>query len=46
LNLKAHVRKAAAKTIEALEPAAADALMSFNTIDGENFFTDAGCGFD
>jgi hypothetical protein len=45
-GLKAHVRKAAPRTIDALETAAADALLTFKPIECENFFTHAGYGFD
>ena len=37
-KLKAHVRKAAARTIEALEAAAAQALQTFKPIECANFF--------
>jgi transposase len=43
-KLKAHVRKAAARTIEALEAAAADALQTFNPTECANFFAHAGYG--
>jgi transposase len=45
-KLKAHVRKAAARTIEALETAAADALRTFNQDHCANFFAHAGYGSD
>ncbi|MDP3243834.1 MAG: transposase, partial [Reyranella sp.] len=45
-GLKAHVRKAAPRTIDALETAAADALLTFKPIECENLFTHAGYGFD
>ena len=45
-KLKAHVRKAAARTIEALEIAAAAALLTFKPIECENLFAHAGYGFD
>lgn len=45
-KLKAHVRKAAPLTIDALETAAAHALLTFKPIECENFFTHAGYGFD
>jgi transposase len=41
-KLKAHVRKAAARTIDALEKAAATALMTFTPAECENFFLSAG----
>ncbi len=44
--LKAHVRKAAARTIEALEAAAADASQTFRPAECKNFFDHAGYGFD
>jgi len=43
-KLKAHVRKAAARTIEALETAAADALRTFKPTECANFFANAGYG--
>lgn len=45
-KLKAHVRKLAARTIEALEAAAAaaDASQTFNSIECANFFAHAGYG--
>jgi len=45
-KLKAHVRKAAARTIEALETAAADALQTFKPTECANFFAHAGYGFN
>jgi len=41
-KFKAHVRKAAARTFEALETAAADALRQFNPSECVNFFAHAG----
>jgi transposase len=43
-KFKAHVRKAAARTFEALEAAAADALRQFNPSECLNFFAHAGYG--
>lgn len=43
-KLKAHVRKAAARTFEALEAAAANALLQFNHRQCTNFFDHAGYG--
>lgn len=43
-KLKAHVRKAAARTVEALDSAVADALHAFNPEECANFFTHAGYG--
>lgn len=43
-KLKAHVRKLAARTIDALEAAAADALRQFKPTQCENFFAHAGYG--
>jgi transposase len=43
-KLKAHVRKAAARTIEALETTAADALLTFKPAECANFFAHAGYG--
>jgi transposase len=43
-KLKAHARKAAARTIEALEAAAAEALQTFNPTECANFFAHAGYG--
>lgn len=45
-KLKAHVRKAAARTIEALETATAQALRNFNPVECANFFANAGYGCD
>jgi transposase len=45
-KLKAHVRKAAARTIEALETAAAHALKTFKPEHCANFFAHAGYGCD
>jgi transposase len=44
-KLKAHVRKYAARTIDALEAAAADALRQFKPAECANFFSHAGYGF-
>ena len=41
-KLKAHVRKTAARTIDALETAAAQALKTFTPIECANFFAHAG----
>ena len=43
-KMKAHVRKAAARTIEALEAAAASALLAFKPAQCANFFAHAGYG--
>ena len=45
-KLKGHVRKAAARTIEALETAAANALQTFRPDECANFFANAGYGLD
>ena len=45
-KFKAHVRKAAARTFEALETAAADALRQFNPSECINFFGHAGYDLD
>jgi len=45
-KLKAHVRKAAARTVDALEAAAADALRQFEPRHCLNFFTNAGYNRD
>jgi transposase len=45
-KFKAHVRKAAARTIEALETAAAHALQTFKPEHCANFFAHAGYGCD
>jgi len=45
-KLKAYVRKVAARTIEALEAAAAEALRTFKPTECENFFAHAGYGFN
>ena len=45
-KLKAHVRKAAARTFDALETAAAKALAQFKADECLNFFAHAGYGFD
>jgi transposase len=45
-KLKAHIRKVAARTIEALEAAAAEALQTFRPAECENFFAHAGYGFN
>ena len=44
-KLKAHVRKHDARTIDALEAAAADALRQFKPAECANFFSHAGYGF-
>lgn len=44
-KLKAHARKAAARTIEALEVTAAKALNAFQPVHCQNFFAHAGYGF-
>jgi len=44
--LKAHVRKTAARTLDALEAAAANALLTFRTTECANFFAHAGYGFN
>jgi len=43
-KMKAHVRKVAARTIEALEAATANALLTFRPAECANFFTHAGYG--
>lgn len=43
---KAHVRKLAARTIEARETAAPQALQSFKPSECANFFANLGYGFD
>jgi transposase len=43
-KMKAHVRKAEARTIEALEAAAASALLAFKPTECANFFAHAGYG--
>lgn len=43
-KLKAHLRKAAARTVEALHVAVADALKTFNPPECANFFKHAGYG--
>jgi transposase len=43
-KFKAHARKAAARTIEALERAAAAALLAFKPTECTNFFANAGYG--
>ena len=43
-KFKAHIRKTAACTIEALEVAAAGALQTFNPTECANFFAHAGYG--
>ena len=43
-KLKAHVRRHDARTIDALEGAAADALRQFRPIECANFFSHAGYG--
>ena len=45
-KLKAHVRKAAARTIDALEATAASALQTFRPTECANFFAHAGYGSD
>ena len=45
-KFKAHVRKIAARTIEALETAAAHALTTFKPSECANFFAHAGYGSD
>jgi len=45
-KLKAHVRKAAARTFDALEAAAAQALTQFKAAECLNFFAHAGYGSD
>ena len=45
-KLKAHVRSAAARTIDALEVAAANALQTFKQTECVNFFAHAGYGRD
>lgn len=45
-KLKAHVRKAAARTLDALEAAAANALLTFSPTECANFFTHAGYGLE
>jgi transposase len=45
-KLKAHVRKSAARTIDALEQAAANALPQFKPDQCANFFAHAGYGSD
>jgi transposase len=45
-KLKAHVRRLAARTIDALEAAAADALRRFKPSECANFFAHPGYGFD
>jgi transposase len=45
-KLKAHVRKATARTIEALETTAACALQTFKPTECVNFFAHAGYGLD
>ena len=45
-KLKAHVRKAAARTFDALETAAAKALAQFKADECLNFFAHAGYGLD
>jgi transposase len=45
-KLKAHARKAATRTIQALETATADALQTFKPIECANFFAHAGYGCD
>lgn len=45
-KLKAYVRKAAARTFDALEAAAAHALSRFTTNECTNFFAHAGYGFN
>ncbi len=45
-KLKAHVRKSAARTLDALEQAAANALRQFKPNQCANFFAHAGYGWD
>jgi transposase len=45
-KLKAHVRKSAARTLVALERAAANALPKFKPDECANFFTHVGYGLD
>jgi transposase len=45
-KLKAHVRKSAARTLDALERAAANALRRFQPGQCKNFFAHAGYGLD
>jgi len=45
-KLKAHVRKVAARTIDALETAVANALRQFNPTECANFFAHAGYGLN
>ena len=45
-KLKAHVRKSAARTLDALERAAANALPQFKPGDCANFFAHAGYSLD
>jgi transposase len=45
-KLKAHARKSAARTLDALERAAANALRQFNPDECANFFAHAGYGFN
>ena len=45
-KLKAHVRKTAARTVEALEAAVASALCTFNPDECANFFAHAGYDLD
>jgi transposase len=45
-KLKAHVPKSAARTVDALERAAASALQQFKPDECANFFANAGYGLD
>jgi transposase len=45
-KMKAYVRKAAARTLEALEAAAANALLTFRPAECANFFAHAGYASD
>ena len=45
-KLKAHVRKLAARTIDALETAAAQALQAFRPAECANLFANLGYGFN
>ena len=45
-KLKAHVRKSAARTLDALDRAAANALHQFKSHECANFFAHAGYGLD
>lgn len=45
-KFKAHVRKTAARTLDALQAAAANALLTFRPTECANFFAHAGYGFN